>query len=592
MFKTTKSIIAMFIIAISLLSLFTAKMAFPDTFGIIREGIGRDLQGITRKQAEVITAWVDARKKDIRVTANNLPVYRSSVIRENLEPDFSKPLEYLTFLKNIYHYKEVFVVNPLGTIIVSTDKNNIGKDVSSAQYFQEAIKGKTFFSDVMPSTVPIENEFGELELGLPTMFVSTQVTNEKMDVLGVLVFRLDVNELIKLIIPMKATETGEVYLINKDGYMLTSSRYTADLKGDGLIKKRTTLELKVANPRTGNLTQAVQQCLKGIEGYNDTGYLDYRGTSVIGYWTWLPYLNWGLIAEIDIDEACNEVRKFFQDTTIKNLRGLMHRQVELVKMRMEGHKNNAAAIARKPQTIHFAKGVASVDEFVKALNYLEFIRDEYGYKGIFICDSAGIVKLSTEKNLVNMNFSGEYYFAEAKKREVYVSDVKPSNTPILNEFGKVERNVPTLFVSAVIKENDGAFAGVVVFRVDTMELNKLMQSMEIGESGETYLINSEGVLITESRFVIELKRKDMIKTRTALELKGISPKSGRLTKGIAECLSGSEGYDVTGYPDYRGVPVIGTWCWIPEYEWGVIVEIDIDEAFRKSSAFWGIKQYF
>ena len=349
MFKTTKSIIAMFIIAISLLSLFTAKMAFPDTFGIIREGIGRDLQGITRKQAEVITAWVDARKKDIRVTANNLPVYRSSVIRENLEPDFSKPLEYLTFLKNIYHYKEVFVVNPLGTIIVSTDKNYIGKDVSSAQYFQEAIKGKTFFSDIMPSTVPIENEFGELELGLPTMFVSTQVTSEKMDILGVLVFRLDVNELIKLIIPMKATETGEIYLINKDGYMLTSSRYTSDLKGDGLIKKRTTLELKVANPRTGNLTQAVQQCLKGIEGYNDTGYLDYRGTSVIGYWTWLPYLNWGLIAEIDIDEACNEVRKFFQDTTIKNLRGLMHRQVELVKMRMEGHKNNAAAIARKPQ---------------------------------------------------------------------------------------------------------------------------------------------------------------------------------------------------------------------------------------------------
>jgi len=591
MFKTTKSIIATFI-AISLLSLFTAKMAFPDTFGIIREGIGRDLQGITRKQAEVITAWVDARKKDIRVTANNLPAYRSSVIRDDKEPDFTRPLEYLTFLKNIYHYKEVFIVNPAGTIIVSTDKNYIGKDVSSAQYFQEAIKGKTFFSDIMPSTVPIENEFGELELGLPTMFVSTQVTSEKMDILGVLVFRLDVNELIKLIIPMKATETGEIYLINKDGYMLTSSRFTDDLKGDGLIKKRTTLELKVANPRTGYLTQAVQQCLKGIEGYNDTGYLDYRGTSVIGYWMWLPYLNWGLLAEIDIDEACNEVRKFFQDTTIKNLRGLMHRQVELVKMRMEGHKNNAAAIARKPQTIHFAKGVASVDEFVKALNYLEFIRDEYGYKGIFICDSAGIVKLSTEKNLVNMNFSGEDYFLEAKKRGVFVSDVKSSTTPILNEFGKVERNVPTLFVSAVIKDNDGAFAGVVVFRVDTMELNKLMQSMEIGESGESYLINSEGVLITESRFVIELKRKEMIKTRTALELKGISPKSGRLTKGIAECLSGSEGYDVTGYPDYRGIPVIGTWCWIPEYEWGIIVEIDLDEAFRKSSAFWGIKQYF
>src|SRR3990170_5249788 len=376
--KITRSTIAVF--ALFLLFTGITKVAFSDTLSMIREGIGRDLQGITRKQAEIITAWMDTRKKDIRVTANNLPAYRASVIREKMEPDFSKPLEYLTFLKNIYHYKEVFVVNPSGTIIVSTDNNNIGKDVSSAQYFQESIKGKTFLSDIMPSTVPIENEFGELELGLPTMFVSTQVTSEKMDVLGVLVFRLDINELIKLIIPMKATETGEIYLINKDGYMLTSSRFTDDLKGDGLIKKRTTLELKVANPRTGYLTQAVQQCLKGIEGYNDTGYLDYRGTSVIGYWMWLPYLNWGLLAEIDIDEACNEVRKFFQDTTIKNLRGLMHRQVELVKMRMEGHKNNAMAIASKPQTLHYIRGVTSVDEFVTALNYLEFIRDEYGYK--------------------------------------------------------------------------------------------------------------------------------------------------------------------------------------------------------------------
>ena len=105
MFKTTKSIIATSIIAISLLLLFTAKKAFPDTFGIIREGIGRDLQGITRKQAEIITAWVDARKKDIRVTANNLPAYRSSVIRDDKEPDFTRPLEYDVCIKMLNYFE-------------------------------------------------------------------------------------------------------------------------------------------------------------------------------------------------------------------------------------------------------------------------------------------------------------------------------------------------------------------------------------------------------------------------------------------------------------------------------------------------------
>lgn len=93
----------------------------------------------------------------------------------------------------------------------------------------------------------------------------------------------------------------------------------------------------------------------------------------------------------------------------------MHRQVDLVKMCMDGHKNNAKAVARKPQTIHYTKGVGSVDEFVSALNYLEFIRDEYGYKGIFICDSSGIVKLATEKNLVGMDVFRRRLFYRSKK---------------------------------------------------------------------------------------------------------------------------------------------------------------------------------
>ena len=481
----------------------------------------------------------------------------------------------------------IILVDKVGKVISSTDEKFVGKDFSGQDVFVQGIPksyGETCVGQ--PGYSPDLNE--------NCIFISAPIISKHgAKTLGVIINAynlITLNEITTNYVGMG--ETGEVYLVNRDKIMLTESRFTHNLKENGVIKKRTSLELKVTNPKTGNLTLAVQQCLKGSDGYNDTGYLDYRGVSVIGYWTWLPYLNWGLIAEINIDEACHEVRKFFQETTLKNLRGLMHRQVGLVKMCMEGHKNNARAIALKPQTNNYAKGVVSVDEFVHALNYLEFIRDEYGYKGIFICDTGGVIRLSTEKNLVGMNVSGEDYFLEAKKQGVFVSNVRPSTTPIVNEFGKNERNVPTLFVSATIQDSGGNLAGVLVLRVDTMELNKLMQGTEVGESGETYLIDSEGIFITESRFIIDLKRKEMIKNRTALELKGINPKTGRLTKGIIECLSGTEGYDDTGYLDYRGVPVLGTWCWIPEYDWGVMVEIDLDEAFRKSSAFWGIKQYF
>jgi len=41
-----------------------------------------------------------------------------------------------------------------------------------------------------------------------------------------------------------------------------------------------------------------------------------------------------------------------------------------------------------------------------------------------------------------------------------------------------------------------------------------------------------------------------------------------------------QGLLLDGYRDYRGVPVIGAWRWLPRYEMGVVTEIDVDEAYQ------------
>ncbi len=53
-----------------------------------------------------------------------------------------------------------------------------------------------------------------------------------------------------------------------------------------------------------------------------------------------------------------------------------------------------------------------------------------------------------------------------------------------------------------------------------------------------------------------------------------------LTKMAVSAASGNTGHDVEGYRDYRGVPVIGAWTWLPEYDFGVATEIDVDEAYQ------------
>ena len=65
-----------------------------------------------------------------------------------------------------------------------------------------------------------------------------------------------------------------------------------------------------------------------------------------------------------------------------------------------------------------------------------------------------------------------------------------------------------------------------------------------------------------------------------------------LTRMAAEAVRGEPGFDVAGYRDYRGVPVVGAWTWLPEYGFGVATEVDRDEAYRPlailRTAFWAL----
>ncbi len=533
-------------------------------------------------------------KQNIKVAAYDLHNYYA-------KSDYSKALEYLVSVQDIYHYKEVFVANTAGNVALSTEINHIGTDmfssevgatVFSRQFFKKAIDGETFVSDVTGSVIPIKNEEGQLELGMPTMFISTPILSAEAHVLGVLVFRIDIEQINSLMFHMNATKSGDVYLINKDGYMLTESRFADSLELEGHIKKRTTLELRVVNPDTNNLTLAAKKCIIGGEAKNSGyGYPDYRSRRVLGYWVWMEEYNWGVIVEIDLAEACQDIREYFQFTSIKNLRGFMRQQIGFIKDCMSKYKNNALSIAHKPQTFQYTKGVSSIDEYVTATSYLEFLRDEYNYKDIFICNAEGAVKLSTEKKILGKDVSNEDYFIKAKEDNVFITDIRLAKAYTSKKAVKTNREVPTMLVSAKIGNSSVDFAGVVVLRVNLEEFNKFMLGSGIGKSGEVYLVNKDGVLVTESRFAYWLKRKGMIKERTALELKGVVPETGELTMSIESCKDG-EGHCKSEYKDYRGVLVLGTWDWIPEYNWGIIVEIDLEESFQKSSSFWGIKQYY
>lgn len=277
-------------------------IAYPRVQADLQEVLIRNLDGVGHKQAELVTSWVQERMKNARVIANNPLMVKCAKITKE-DKDFADIVQYLEVVKDEYGYKGVLVSNDKGLVTVATAEEGIGTDISQMDYFREALQGDTFISNVFPSEIPLANELGEKELGMPTMFVSTPLKDRDGVVVGVVAIRVDEKTLNDLMLSLHLGKTGETYLVNKDGYMITESRFAAHLKEMGLVKKRCALELKLVNPETGELTSGVQQCIAGNSGFDAKGYKDYSGLTVLGVWRWLPEFNWGVIAEIDRDEG-------------------------------------------------------------------------------------------------------------------------------------------------------------------------------------------------------------------------------------------------------------------------------------------------
>lgn len=277
--------------------------------------------------------------------------------------------------------------------------------------------------------------------------------------------------------------------------------------------------------------------------------------------------------------AYPRIQSDLQEVLIRNLDGIGHKQAQLVTNWIYERMMNTRVIANNPLVIKCVKITKEDTDYQDAVQYLEAVRNEYGYKGVFISNDKGLVTLATAEEEIGNNISKTDYFDKAIQGKTFVSDIIPSEIPLVNEFGEKEPGMPTMFVSTPLKDNDGFIIGVVSVRVDVNSLNDLMLSLNLGKTGETYLVNKDGYMVTESRFAAHLKEMGFVKRRCSLELKLIDRETGELTKGVRECVSGSNGFDAKGYRDYNGIMVLGAWRWLSEFNLGVISQIDRDEGY-------------
>lgn len=231
--------------------------------------------------------------------------------------------------------------------------------------------------------------------------------------------------------------------------------------------------------------------------------------------------------------------------------------------------------------------------------YLEPLCRERGFIGFVVTrpDGVNVAALLDEPVGQSLLAENSDFIARALAGETVLTKPFRSEVLLPNESDLIRSKRPTMFVAAPVRNFGGEIIAVLSFRIrPETELTRILSVARIGESGETYIFADDGLMLSQSRFESHLKQVRLLPDRSdALSIlnnyirdpggnliEGYAPNSEPnqwpLTRMAASATLGESGVDTEGYRDYRGVPVVGAWTWLPEFGFGLTTEIDVAEA--------------
>jgi methyl-accepting chemotaxis protein len=225
---------------------------------------------------------------------------------------------------------------------------------------------------------------------------------------------------------------------------------------------------------------------------------------------------------------------------------------------------------------------------------------EFGYYDIFIVDiDSGNVVYSVFKELDFATSVKNGPYANSGIGEAFIAASNAQEGDVyFSEFKKYRPSYDALagFASTPIYSNGQAIA-VLIFQMPMDRINSILihdaewSEKGFGESGETYLVNNNGVLLNESRFFVEdkpnyLKAITSKYPRESEEIKskdtsiGIQPVDSYSAK---RALRGESGFK--NIFDYRDVEVFSSYSPlnIGEFNYALMAELDVEEALSSAT---------
>jgi two-component system, NtrC family, sensor kinase len=230
---------------------------------LILSMVKNQIEHVAVDKANLLERWISERKADLEVIAG------SSILRSL---DREQIIPYLDLVRDRYKvYSELFIVSRDGSIVYASSYQ--ASNPRTQDWFKDSLAGKPYMSEI--DFDPEQNE-SFFRISMPLFEASGEVK-------GAVCAKVGTNVILAMVLRISLGETGECYLVNREGTFLAHKEPHRIL--------------------TENIAQS--ESFKNIfdNGKPRITYTDYRGIEVMGASARVGETDWALVVEQDKDEA-------------------------------------------------------------------------------------------------------------------------------------------------------------------------------------------------------------------------------------------------------------------------------------------------
>jgi signal transduction histidine kinase len=230
---------------------------------LILNMVKNQIEHVAVDKSALLDRWISERKADLEVVAS------SSILRSL---DREQIALYLELVRDKYKvYSEFIVVSRDGSIVYDSSQKESKPQIK--KWFQESLAGKSYMSDIDFDPEQKESFFR----------ISAPLFDASGAVKGAVCATVGTNIILSMVLRISLGETGECYLVNREGTFLAHKDPNRIL--------------------TENIAQS--ESFKNIfnASKHRITYIDYRGIAVIGASARVGGTDWALVVEQDKDEA-------------------------------------------------------------------------------------------------------------------------------------------------------------------------------------------------------------------------------------------------------------------------------------------------